>query len=377
MIHLLRSTALALFSLGFILTSSAQPIPGWVQQISEDQLKTSLHFLASDDFRGRGSGTPDELAAARYLAGEYQKLDLLPVTTAQNQALEPFFQPFTYLRGVEKHSQNVLAYLEGSNPALKHEVVVLIAHYDHLGVDSKLQGDSIYNGASDDGSGTVALLEIARLIALQKAAGAGPARSILLFHAGAEEDGLQGSAYYVQNPILPLNRIVSTINLDGIGGSDPATGSDSLNYVYLLANDSTSAHLVSTVHSLNAVSPATLKILYPANAARFNSDNKSFEYQLVPSLYFSTGLTRHYHRVTDEPATVDYAHMAKAVKLVAATLWSLASESPTSPYNRESFVKTGEFYCPPCGCDHDKEVFTEPGVCPSCKMHLQPVWKRR
>lgn len=373
----MRSFLLLLFSLSIILTSQGQSIPGCFHQVSEDRLKTSLHFLASDAFRGRGSGTPDELAAARYLAGEYQKLGIAPVPTSSSETVDPYFQPFTYGRGVEKHSQNVLAYLEGTDPARKNEVVILIAHYDHLGVGPHLSGDSIYNGAADDGSGTVALLEIARVIALQKATGTGPARSILFFHPGAEENGLQGSAHYVLNPIVPLNRIVSTINLDGIGGSDPASGPDSLNYVYLLANDSTSGDLVGSVHSLNAAFPSPLKILYPANAARFNSDNKSFEYQLIPSLYFSTGLTRHYHLVTDEPATIDYQHMTRAVKLVAATLWSLATAPSLPAFDKGSFVKTGTYFCIPCGCGQDDVVFTAPGTCPACQMHLQPVWKRR
>jgi hypothetical protein len=142
-------------------------------------------------------------------------------------------------------TENVLAYIEGSDPKLKDEVVVISAHYDHLGNNPLLQGDTIFNGAADDGSGTAAVLEMAQRFAKAKQDGFGPRRSILFFNASAEEKGTLGSFYYVNNePLIPLDKTVADINMDGVGGIDLKHPTGSKNYIYISGHAGLSDELV-------------------------------------------------------------------------------------------------------------------------------------
>ena len=138
----------------------------------------------------------------------------------------------------EAQTENVLAFIEGSDPALKDEVVVLSSHYDHIGIDPTLGEDTINNGADDDGSGTVALLEIAEAFMKAKEDGHGPRRSILFLHVAGEEKGLLGSAYYADTePVFPIDQTVTNLNIDMIGRFDPTQESGSENYVYIIGSN--------------------------------------------------------------------------------------------------------------------------------------------
>lgn len=350
----------------------------YIEMITEEGLSTSLHFITSDYFKGRAGGSAEERVMATYLASTYKLLNIPAIKTGAADPIENYLQPFTFKYQSEKTSQNVLAILEGSDPVLKHEAIVIVAHYDHLGMDTILSGDQIFNGAADDGSGTAALLLIARSFAAAKNSGVGPKRTIIFFHAGAEERGLRGSAYYVnQVPLWPLEKTAAVINMDGVGGIDVANLGGNSNYVYVLHPDSTARHLYEKTIQLNKNIGINLELLYPKNAAQFNSDHNSFQYLLVPSIYFSTGLTEHYHKVSDEAATIDYVHMAKIVRLVFALAWESANNpGMKSPFSRSNYETKG-YYCLPCGCPKDNFHFDKPGVCDACNMTLAPVWKRR
>ncbi|HEY0386301.1 MAG TPA: M28 family peptidase, partial [Pyrinomonadaceae bacterium] len=118
-------------------------------------------------------------------------------------------------------SENVLAFIEGSDPKLKDEVVIISAHYDHLGVNPNLKGDQIFNGAADDGSGVVACLEMAQAFMRARQEGAGPRRSVLFINFSGEEKGLLGSTFYTERePLIPFEKTVADINMDGVGGID-------------------------------------------------------------------------------------------------------------------------------------------------------------
>ncbi|MBL7959955.1 M28 family peptidase [bacterium] len=347
--------------------------------ISPTGLSSTLHFLASDNFEGRLAGTKYERLAAEYLASCYEWMEIPPAkyNGDDKNPIENYFQPFHFIRNQKNESsQNVIAFIEGSDPKLKKEAVILIAHYDHLGKDTSHTGDQIFNGAADDGSGTVALLHIAKSFAEAKKNGMGPKRSILFLHTGAEEAGVKGSTYYVNyDPIWPLEETAAVINMDGVGGFDQANLPGNTNYVYLLHADSTSAHLFEKVKQLNSSAGINLDLLYPKNAARFRSDNEPFEAHLIPAIYFSSGLTEHYHKVSDEASTIDYGHMAKVVKLVFSLSWELSNLTKNeSKFNRALYKKSGQYYCRPCGCGKDNIVFEKAGVCDACNMQLFPMW---
>lgn len=344
------------------------------QSITAEELSAQLHFIASDFFQGRKAGTNAERAVAHYLASYYKGHGIPPLNGIVTSNLDTYFQPFEIsIPNNSGKSQNVLAFIKGTQ--LKDEVVILVAHYDHLGADTSLAGDSIFNGAADDASGTVALMELAEAFLDAKERGLNINRSILFLHAGAEEIGVLGSNFFVRNSPVPLGKIKAVINLDGVGGTDKPGADNASNYVYLLHNDSTSQPLAELTKHLNSSYEIELDILKPDNPQRYNSDHKPFEYELIPSIYFSSGLTEHYHKVSDEPETIDYNHMAKIVKLVFASSWHLSNDQIEQPWIvRTQFKKTGAYYCVPCGCASDSEAFTSDGYCTDCHMTLQPKW---
>src|SRR5258705_5165870 len=183
-------------------------------------------------------------------------------------------------------TENILAYIEGSDPKLKDEVVIVSEHYDHLGINPTLKGDQIFNGAADDGSGIVACLEMAQAFMKAKREGFGPRRSILFVNFTGEEKGLLGSTYYSRQPVVPLDRSVADINMDGVGGIDPNHPMHSKNYIYTLGTEELSRELLDATKRINKTAGINLEL---TEGPRFSPDQYSFETQLVPYIYYSTG----------------------------------------------------------------------------------------
>ncbi|HSD45440.1 MAG TPA: M28 family peptidase [Pyrinomonadaceae bacterium] len=270
-------------------------------------------------------------------------------------------------------TENVLAFIEGSDPKLKDEVVIISAHYDHLGINPALKGDQIYNGAADDGSGVVASLELAQWFMRAKRDGFGPRRSLLFINFSGEEKGLLGSRYYTQQPIVPWENTVADINMDGVGGFDAKHPSQSKNYIYILGTDELSTDLIDATKRLNQTTEVNLEIT-PNKG--FGSDHQSFEAQLVPYIYYSTGLTEKYHQPEDEPDTIDYDHLARVVRLVFATAWEVANRDMRVPAVDRSLLTIEGYTCPPCPFACDDHVFEKGGECPVCGMGLVPKYVR-
>lgn len=275
-------------------------------------------------------------------------------------------------KGLE--TENVLAFIEGSDPRLKDEVVVITSHYDHLGLDPTLKGDQIFNGAADDGSGVVASLELAQAFMKAKRDGFGPRRSILFINFSAEEKGTLGSAYYAQRePLIPLEKTVAEINMDGVGGIDSKHPTSSRNYIYIVGAENLSQEIIDTNKRVKETT--NIKLDLTAGPSNFGSDHQSFQAQLIPFIYYSTGLTEHYHRPSDEPSTIDYDHLARVTRLVFGTAWQVANQDarPQS-VNRSQLVLDG-YVCPPCPYECDTAVHAHPGECPVCGMNLIPKYR--
>ena len=235
-------------------------------------------------------------------------------------------------------SRNVVARIEGGDPTLRDEAVVVTAHLDHEGVD----GSQIFNGADDNGSGTVALLEIAEAYALAAREGRRPRRSVLLLSLNAEERGLLGAWAYTERPVVPLDRTVAVINLDMIGRNEdiPANGgprflglaatpaqanTNSLDvYGYSFAPD-----LAAVVERVNGAYGLALKMRYDNNASNLlrRSDHWPFLQRGVPAIGFHTGLHPDYHTPADEPGKINYAKLETIVRLTHAVSWALANET--------------------------------------------------
>lgn len=275
-------------------------------------------------------------------------------------------------KGLE--TENVLAFIEGSDPRLKDEVVVISSHYDHLGLDPTLKGDQIFNGAADDGSGVVASLEMAQAFMKAKRDGFGPRRSILFINFSGEEKGILGSGHYAhREPLIPLEKTVADINMDGVGGIDSKHPTSSRNYIYIVGAENLSQEIID---ANKRVKEATnIKLELTAGPSNFGSDHQNFQTQLVPFIYYSTGLTEHYHTPGDEPSTIDYDHLARVTRLIFGTAWQVANQDarPQS-VNRSQLVLDG-YVCPPCTFECDADVHSHPGECPVCGMSLVPKYR--
>lgn len=224
-------------------------------------------------------------------------------------------------------SENVLCYIEGSDPELKDEVLVITAHYDHVGKD----GDDIYNGADDDGSGTVSVMEIAEAFMMAKNDGFGPKRSVLIMTVSGEEKGLLGSEWYTEHPVFPLENTIADLNVDMIGRVDEAH-KDNENYVYLIGSDKLSTQLHSISEKANELY-TNLELDYTYNAPDdpnrfyYRSDHYNFAKNNIPVIFYFSGVHEDYHQPTDTPDKIMYDKTASIAKLIFYTAWELANRT--------------------------------------------------
>ena len=220
-------------------------------------------------------------------------------------------------------TENVLGYLEGSDK--KDEVLVVSAHYDHLGV----KHDTIYNGADDDGSGTVAILAIAQAFMQAKKEGHGPRRSILFVAMTAEEEGLFGSEYYTAHPVLPLANTIADLNIDMVGRTD-RKHSPKKHFVCIVGSDK----LSSDLHRINETANRDythLDLDYHFNIPNepehiyYRSDHYNFARRRIPVIFYTTGEHADYHKATDDVEKIEFDKLAERAQLVFHTAWELAN----------------------------------------------------
>ena len=237
-------------------------------------------------------------------------------------------------------TQNVVAIWEGSDAVLKNEMVAIGAHYDHVGVNPNAAGeDKIWNGADDDGSGTVAVLSIAE--ALSKAAKR-PKRSILfVWHAG-EEKGLWGSEYFTKFPTVDLSKVVAQLNIDMIGRSRKTDDTNpknkelsSENEIYVIGSKMMSSQLGSISESVNnSYLKLNYNYLYDApndpNRFFFRSDHFNYAVKGIPIIFWFDGVHQDYHGADDEADRIDYAKMEKVTRTIFLTMWELG-DAKTRP----------------------------------------------
>lgn len=228
-------------------------------------------------------------------------------------------------KAINVGTENVLAYVEGSD--LKDELIVITAHYDHLGMNGKI----VFNGADDDGSGTVAVIELAKTFAKARNEGHGPRRSLLFMTVAGEEKGLLGSAYYVNNPVFPLANTVCDLNIDMIGRID-AKHEDNPNYIYLIGSDKLSSTLHTISENMNKTY-TNLELDYTYNDEKdknrfyYRSDHYNFAKNGIPVIFYFNGVHADYHKETDEVEKINFAKMEKITQLVFFTAWELANRT--------------------------------------------------
>ena len=251
------------------------------------------------------------------------------------------------------HAENVVGILEGSDPVLKNEYVVMSAHLDHIGLSAPLpDGHNVNNGADDDGSGSTGLLGIAKAYAEGAAKGMRPKRSIIFLWNAGEEKGLWGSQYFNEFPFLDLTKVVADLNMDMIGRTKTPGYSDSdathmlvdPGEVLVVGPNISSNDMEKTIETVNGnyqkmklnhfyditAPDATHDNLGPAGRGQrifYRSDHYNFAKMGIPIAFFTVGLHPDYHRPTDTPEKIDYKEIQVVSKTVAAVGWVLANEA--------------------------------------------------
>jgi hypothetical protein len=291
--------------------------------------------------------------AASLVAGTGRTLEELSKAADTPRGTAPIALPGVRLdlrTAVDRHvvpDRNVVALLEGSDARLKSEWVIVCAHFDHDGVN----GTQILNGADDNGSGTVALLEIADAYALAVKEGHRPKRSVLFAAWNSEERGLLGAWAYTEQPLAPLSSIAAVLNMDMIGrneevqvgggqrfnGLEVQTAESNANAVNVMGF-TRAPDVAAVIDKANAGIGLELKKRYDNNSSNLlrRSDQWPFLQRGVPALGFMTGLHPDYHTQYDRPEKINYAKMEKIARLIHQASWDLANSDsrPKPPTNR-------------------------------------------
>ena len=280
--------------------------------------------------------------AASLVAGTNRTLDDLSKAAETAHGFTPLALPgvkVTVRAAVDRHivpDRNVVALVEGADAQLKNEWVIVSAHYDHNGADAT----QIFNGADDNGSGTVALIEIAEAYALAAKAGMRPRRSVLFAAWNSEERGLLGAWAYTEQPLAPLSTIAAVLNMDMIGRNEevPAGGGNRFNGLEVQTAESNANALnmmgfsrvpdiAAAIETANAGIGLELKKRYDNNSSNLlrRSDQWPFLQRGVPAMGFMTGLHPDYHTQYDRPEKINYAKMEKIARLIHQASWDIAN----------------------------------------------------
>ena len=311
----------------------------YANTINTTDIEKHISVLASDSLEGRETGKKGQKMAANYIAQHFKNIGIPPYKH------KTYFQKFKVRK--QKHlckcddcdldifkkiagvnnwvrGENVLGYIEGTD--LKNELIIITAHYDHLGKHDSL----IFNGADDDASGTAGALEIAEAFMLAKKDGNGPRRSILVMPVSGEEKGLLGSKYYTDNPVYPLKKTIANLNIDMIGRiGDFHTHP---NYVYLIGSDMLSTELHNISEEVNK-KHTKLELDYTFNKEDdpnryyYRSDHYNFAKNNIPVIFYFNGIHEDYHKPTDTIEKLDFEKIRKISKLIFLTAWELANRT--------------------------------------------------
>ncbi|MBT3542775.1 MAG: M28 family peptidase [Flavobacteriaceae bacterium] len=306
----------------FIFSQNEKNVTEYAKSITPNELKELLYVYASDYFEGRETGTRGQKKAVDFIRQFYSSHAINAA-----QGTEDYFQPMELnIKGKMVKTENVAAIIEGSE--FPDEYIVISSHLDHVGI----QNGMIHNGADDDGSGSVSLLEIAEAFQEAAAAGQGPKRSILFLHVTGEEKGLLGSAYYANNPLYPLANTMVNLNVDMIGRLDPKREDKDPNYIYLIGADKISQELHDISEATNK-RYTQIKLDYTFNDDKdpnrfyYRSDHYNFAKKNIPVIFYFNGTHEDYHAPGDTPDKINYEMLAKRSQLIFHTAWELANRN--------------------------------------------------
>jgi Peptidase family M28 len=303
----------------------------------EREVRADMNFLADDDLHGRGSATRDEHITALFAASQFEALGLEPggdngsflqkvaLPTPLPERLQQRLSKFQ--ERTRKETWNAIGILRGTSA--KDEVVLLTAHLDHLGVGPAVNGDTIYNGADDDASGTTAVLTLAHLLAN----GPRPKRTIVFALFGSEEIGGFGNKAFLQHPPVPLSSIVANLEFEMIGRPDSAVPAGTL---WLTGFDRSNLGPELAKHGARLVNDPHPKELFFQR-----SDNYALAKEgIIAHTVSSYGLHKDYHQPSDELRTIDFNHMTNAIASMVGPIRWLADSKWKPEWNPGRNPKT-------------------------------------
>ena len=329
--------------------SQLQKAKKFAKTITAEDLKEYLYVYASDEFEGRNTGDAGQKKAVEYLRNFYIENEIEPGDPDKD-----YFQKMklNLRRGNEGEvdTENVIAIIKGTE--IPDEYVILTAHLDHVGYGrtgsrAGRNVNKIHNGADDDGSGTVAVLEIAQAFKEASKKGKGPKRSIIFLHVTGEEKGLLGSAYYADNPIYPLEDTVTNLNLDMIGRTDPTREGKNREYIYIIGSDHDSQDLHNLSEKTNSET-VNIDLDYRFNAKDdpqrfyYRSDHYNFAKNGIPIIFYFSGTHPDYHMPSDTPDKIEYDLLEVRSRLVFYTAWNIANREERIVLDPKPEVKTFE-----------------------------------
>jgi len=351
-----------------------------LDRISEESLRGNLSFIASDLLEGRATPSRGLNTAAEYIAAQFRKAGVEPAGDANEAGQKSYFQTAVWVLGAKNGdvieaatkdgstkmrmrapqveqliqtgvitktpptgdqkeetlsftTSNVIGILRGSDPVLKDTYVLVTAHYDHIGITNGMAGtDTINNGANDDGSGTVSVIELATALASMKTR---PKRSLVFMTVFGEERGLLGSRYYGKHPIFPLEKTVADVNLEHVGRTDDSEG-DKSNTATLTGFDfSDMGPIFKKAGELTGVNVYK----HEKNSDSFfgRSDNQALADAGVPAHTLCVAfIFPDYHKVGDHWDKVNYPNLAKTNRMVALALMMIANNPEAPKWNTEN-----------------------------------------
>lgn len=327
----------AIVSLSLVACAGGgNPLAQGSASVDPSDVRRSLSVLAADSMAGRMTGSEGAARTARFIAGElraygvapaypaaggrdsayFQRLPLARARAGRGIMLLPSWEALDTVPSARRVTDvNVVGVLRGTDPALRDEAIIVGAHFDHLGVGPQVEGDSIYNGADDDASGVVAVLEVARALAR----GPPPARTVIFLLTTGEELGLLGTRWYLREPRVPLSATAADLQVEMVARPDPAAGGAGRAWL--------TAYSRSTVGRELAAAGVPI-VADPRPSQRFfeRSDNVAFACRGIPAHTLSSfGLHGDYHQPSDEVGRVDFEHLTEVIEVTVRAVRALAS----------------------------------------------------
>jgi peptidase M28-like protein len=335
--RLVAVVVLSVISISTLRAQSASltpPVRRGLETITQADVKRRIGIIADDSMRGRDTPSPGLEATARYIAGEFRQFGLTPAGDSGSFIQRypiPGSRSDTRSNGRMRTAPNVVGILEGSDSLLRREYIVISAHMDHVGIGAPVNGDSIYNGADDDASGTAGVLELAEALSRP---GARPKRSVVFLTVSGEEHGLWGSSWFSEHPPVAIAQMVADLNIDMIGRNWKDT-------IVVIGKEH--SDLGATLDRVNRAHPElgmkAIDDIWPEENFYFRSDHYNFARKGVPILFFFNGTHPDYHGPKDEPDRIDAEKEARIVRLVYLIAQDIGDAPRRPAWNPASYKR--------------------------------------